>query len=583
MVLDQLEPTNPRTTRDDAPARSTQPPSRPIFSPRVRRNAGTALLTLVLGLLVLLPLVAIEIQALANGDEAYRSVLRDDALPSVLTSTLLLGGGSVLIAVTLGTLLAWWATLLPLRLRWMQMLPILPIMVPPLAIVTGWSFLLSPRVGYLNAGLRELPWWSDLQQGPFNVFSMLWIVVITGTLLVSFVYLFTLTALRSIDAALLESARVSGASRTRTWFRVVLPLLRPSLVYSSAIVLLLGLGQFTAPLLLGREQNIKVLTTAMYEATQKYPIDYGFAAAYGSPLIIVGAVLIIIQRRSLRSSERFQAQGGRSARPSTESSPWAVVPLVLYILFASVLPIAALVNVAFSEFYSGAITSPATATWSHFAEVFNDPSARRAITNSLTYSFLALLVVLPLSYLLASLLVSQQQSRVVRGVVDTLVNVPLVMPGVLFGAGILFAFSSGPIVLYGTGAALVIAYVTIMIPHVVRMQMAGMISAGNSMADAARVHGATPLRTHLKVMVPMLRQPLAAAAALTLSILPHEFAASAMVRSTDTEVMGTLLLRYWTTGSYPAVAVMALIMCALTALMVGLALGFGGRSALNRF
>ena len=48
------------------------------------------------------------------------------------------------------------------------------------------------------------------------------------------------------------------------FFRVTLPLLRPVLVYGGGVALLLGLGQFTGPLLLGRNAGITVLTTDMY-------------------------------------------------------------------------------------------------------------------------------------------------------------------------------------------------------------------------------------------------------------------------------------------------------------------------------
>ena len=51
-------------------------------------------------------------------------------------------------------------------MRLLRVLPILPIVVPAVASVIGWSFLLSPRPGYLNALLRNLPWWDHLERGP---------------------------------------------------------------------------------------------------------------------------------------------------------------------------------------------------------------------------------------------------------------------------------------------------------------------------------------------------------------------------------------------------------------------------------
>ena len=68
------------------------------------------------------------------------------------------------------------------------------------------------------------------------------------------------------------------------------PLLRPSLIYGGGIALLLGLGQFTGPLLLGQNSGVKVLTTEMYRRVSESPADFAAAAAAGSPLVIFGLV-----------------------------------------------------------------------------------------------------------------------------------------------------------------------------------------------------------------------------------------------------------------------------------------------------
>ena len=46
-------------------------------------------------------------------------------------------------------------------------------------------------------------------------------------------------------------------------------MIRPSMFYGGAVALLIGLGQFTAPLLLGRPGNVQVLTTEIYYALCK--------------------------------------------------------------------------------------------------------------------------------------------------------------------------------------------------------------------------------------------------------------------------------------------------------------------------
>jgi iron(III) transport system permease protein len=541
------------------------------------------ILVAVLTVLVLVPLVSVQAKALLNGGQSYADMLDSPWFGRTLFNTLLLGVGSVAVALVFGTFLAGCAWQLPKRWSWLSILPIVPLSVPALALVTSWSFLLSPQTGYVNQLLRKAPWWDHLSSGPVDVYSRFWIIAVTGTLLIPFVYLFILTALRGIDVALIEAAEANGARHARIWRKVILPLLRPSLIYSASIVLLLGLGQFTAPLLLGRDQNVTVLTTEMYQAAQAYPVDYGLAAAYGSPLVLIGAILILVQRQALKQSSRYETLGSRGHRSSTKTRVWPSVPIVIYIIVALALPLFGLLNVALANFYSGKVITPDTATLSNFRTVFNDPDMVKAISNSIWFSVIAVAIVVPLGFMIAiALSGSSRISNRLKVVVDLLTNIPLVMPGVLFGAGILFTYTSGPIVLYGTAAALVLAYVTIMIPHVARLQSSAMLSAGSSLQDSARVHGGSALRTHARITVPLLRPAIAASAALCLSILTHEFGASVMVRSTSTEVMGTLLLRYWSQGAYPSVAVVALSMCVITGLLVTIAYAFTGTKAMKR-
>ena len=118
-------------------------------------------------------------------------------------------------------------------------------------------------------------------------------MILTGLGLTAFVYLFVSSGLRNINGELIEAALVSGSSSTAVFFKVTLPLLRPVLLYGGGVALLLGLGQFTAPLLLGRNAGIDVLTTDMYRSVSQSPIDYSVAAAIGSPLILIGIVVVV--------------------------------------------------------------------------------------------------------------------------------------------------------------------------------------------------------------------------------------------------------------------------------------------------
>ena len=53
-------------------------------------------------------------------------------------------------------------------------------------------------------------------------------------------------------------------------------------------------------------------------------------------------------------------------------------------------------------------------------------------------------------------------------------------------------------------------------------------------------------------------------------LLSHEFAASALLFGPNTQVLSTLLYGQWDTGTYPGVAALSLVMCAIA--VAGIAL-----------
>ena len=528
-----------------------------------------------IGYLVIAPLVGLQSLAFEDDARGYEAAFDRPEMAETLRTTVGLALGSLAIAMVLGTLLAWAATRLPARLRLLRALPILPIVVPAVAAVTGWAFLFSPRPGYLNAVLRALPWWNDLEEGPVDVYSLPWIVLITGFGLTAFVYLFVSSGFANINSELIEAAQVSGSSQVGVFFRVILPLLRPSLVYGGFVALLLGLGQFTGPLLLGRTGGINVLTTDMYVAVSQSPIDYGRAAAIGSPLLLFGIAVVVFQKVILGDHSRFVTHGGKAFRAPGRASRLAVVGIVAYSLVAVALPLGALALVSLSPFWSGSIDFGGL-TLDNFRKVFAESGITDAIVNSLTISVISVAIALPVGFVAASLLLKGRRYRIIRAAVDFVVAMPLGIPAVVFGAGFLLTYSREPFILYGTREVIVLVYVTLMLPFTTRMQLAGMVALGDAYQEASRTSGAGPLRTTTEIVLPLLRPTIAGSAALMFVLLTHEFTASLLVRAPTTQVMGTILFDYWGNGSYPLVAAIALIMTLVTAAGVFLAMSLAG-------
>ncbi len=544
-----------------------------------RRMASLALVAIA-ALLCLPPVYYVVDAALSDGAQGFSQMLDDPTLGRTLRITVTLAFGSVVISTVMGTVLAWGAQGLHGRRRWLGYVPLIPLLMPALAAVTGFGYLLNPRIGFGNMLLRKLMFWSeDVSNGPFDVNTVPFILIVTATLLTSFVYMFVRSALAQIDQGVYDAAAASGASPTRTFVTVILPLLRPALVYASLTVMLLALGQFAVPLFLGRQRNLNVLSTAMYQSMSDSPPNIPRAAAYGLPILVAGLCFIVLQRIVLRDQDRYASTGTKGAARQLNRSGWfSQSALVVYGLFAVAGPILSVAIVAFQPFWSKNV-DVSEFTLQNFRDVFDDPTLMKAIKNSVRYAVTATILVVPLGYLCAKLLYRRRQQKVLANVVDVLVSFPLGIPAVIFGVGFLLAYTRGPLNLYGRGSGLVVVYIVVTLPFITRVIFIGLVNLGSNLVDAGAACGGPLWRRILSLELPMLRPAIGNAMAICLIMTTHEFGASLLVRSTRTQVMGTVLYDRFESGSNSEVAVMAFVMCAITGIGVLIALTIGRQSS----
>jgi putative spermidine/putrescine transport system permease protein len=127
---------------------------------------------------------------------------------------------------------------------------------------------------------------------------------ITGVVLVHLVgglvfAVWTMTAVfRSIAPELEEAAWNLGASTTRAFASVALPLALPGIVASAVLVFLYSLDEFTGTLLVGAP-FVTTLPVYMYTASLGYELQ--IASVTAIVLMVPGAVLLLLLERFLKS------------------------------------------------------------------------------------------------------------------------------------------------------------------------------------------------------------------------------------------------------------------------------------------
>ena len=146
------------------------------------------------------------------------------------------GGLYVAICLVLGLTLA---ILLDQKIRGEGILR--PIYLYPLAlsfIVTGtaWKLFLDPRIG-LEKAVHDWGWTSFHFDWVVNPRMMIYCVAIAGIWQTSgFVMAMFLAGLRGVDGEILKAAQIDGASAFATYWRIVIPIMRP--VFLSALIIL---------------------------------------------------------------------------------------------------------------------------------------------------------------------------------------------------------------------------------------------------------------------------------------------------------------------------------------------------------
>ena len=122
-----------------------------------------------------------------------------------------------------------------------------------------------------------------------------------------------IAAFEAVDPNLVAASRTLGASPTRTFFRVVLPLARGGLAAGEALAFARGLGEFGATIMFaGSLQGVtQTLPLAIYEA---FSIDFDTALALGALLVVISALLLLFLKLVLSWQPSRQTSSFVSAR-----------------------------------------------------------------------------------------------------------------------------------------------------------------------------------------------------------------------------------------------------------------------------
>ena len=531
------------------------------------QDAVSVLVLVFCGVLVLYPMVYLVALSVNVGDpltfppeelgiEHYQDLLESW---QVIANTAFVACIATVMAILIGFLAAWALTRTQLPgVAWLERLMQLPYYMTPLVGALAWSILAAPRTGFLNQLWHMVGGSGDL----FNAYSpwgIAWVMALfEGT--VAFVMI--AAAMKSMDPALEESARVLGAGKWRVMLTVTLPLVLPGVAGAAVFVFAEMLGSFAAAFVLGIPARFVVITTAIWQAVTMYPSDYGRAAALGIGLFAVMFLTLSLYRVAIRRGH-FATITGKAFRPRAMAIgrlAWVLFALCLaYVIAAVVLPLAVLLLTSFERFAT-VILPQAEFTLANYQTAFGFAAIRLALTNSLILGVGVATVGVVIMTVLVWIIYRSRAPG--HGAIEYLVMFPQAVPRLVFGLALMQVWLIIPIPIYGTLWLMALAYFTVLMPLGVRTLAGVVLQVDKSLEECARVCGASWGYRMRTVTLPLLRPGIIAAWLLVFIASVRELGVSIFLVGSNAKVIAPSIIDAWLSSSSTLSSALALIQSA---------------------
>ncbi|MDI6401749.1 iron ABC transporter permease [Balneolaceae bacterium ANBcel3] len=497
--------------------------------------------TLLVGISVLIPLAYLLLRAFeADRALSVELVFRPRNL-LLLYNTVLLAVSTLIVTTLLALPLAWITsrTRIPGR-SVLTLLGVLPLAIP--GYVMAYALLgFTGEDGTLNSVFGiHLPRLSGFTGA------------LTAISLYTFPYLYLnfRSALSGLDPSLEEVARSLGCRPYETFFRVVVPQLRPAYYAGALIIFLYVLGDFGAVSLMRFE-------TFSYAIYLQYAASYDrvYAAWLALMLLTLTSSALIFEYKLLRGLFFHRAGTGTGKKTQlTELGAWkwpAYFFVTILVLVSIVLPVSTIIFWMLDAM-------PLERTDSLVRAL------RASFTASAPAAFLATLLAIPLAY--NSL---RYPSRISRGL-ERVAYLGYATPPLAFALALIFLTLGAVPFLYQTLAILIIAYTLHFLAEAIGPVRSSLYQASPRLEEAARSLGYGRLKAFFLTTLPVMRNGIIVSAAFVFMSAMKELPITFLLAPVGFE---TLAVNVWSSTSeamYSRAAPYAFVILLISTLFTGL-------------
>ena len=492
----------------------------------------------------------------------YQKILTHPYYLGALKNTLIVGGGGMLGACLLGVPLAYCTARFAVRGRSViATLAVLALVSPPFIGAYSWV-MVAGNNGWLTQNIKTLGLTMPTIYGAHGI------ILVFSLKFFPFVYLMTETALRNINRAYEEAAENLGCSATARFFKITLPLVFPAVSSGAILSFVLSIADFGTPSIIGRDY--RTLSTVAYN---QYTSEMGgppTMAVSISMLMIVIAMLAVLLQRYLMGPRRYAGALTNLSvpKPCRGAFGVAVHALCYSIVALATMPIAVVIYTSFLE-TNGPVFTGGFGLNSYARVIREVPDV---IVNTFKFSLVATLLITLAGGLISYVVVRRETAA--AGLLDALLMVPYVVPGVVLAIGFLLCFQYGAFDLIGTSTIIVLMLFVRRLPYGVRATSAVLRQIKPSIEEAAVNLGASPLQAFARVTVPLMLPGVIAGAMMSFITAINELSATLLLYTARTTTMPVRIYSAVLDGEFGIAAALAALLLASSGLCVFVVLRF---------
>lgn len=473
----------------------------------------------------------------------YSALFRSLFVSSVSTITTLIVG--VPIAYLMNRYNIWMK-------KYIHIFIIMSLMSPPFIGAYSWIMLFG-RAGLVTSFFKDtfgiaLP----------SIYGKLGIILVFTFKLFPYVYLYTSGAMGSIDSSLEEAAENLGSSKLRRLFTVTIPVIIPSIAAGAIMVFMTSLADFGTPMLLG--EGYMVLPVLVYNEYMSEIGGNAYLASALSVIVVLCSTTVLLVQKHLVSKKNYVMT---AMRPPQEIELHGVkrflitFPVVL-VTFIGILPqivviVSSFIKADFTGFIGGF-------SLDSYITIFNRLGTN--IKNTFLFSTIAIVFIIIIGMLISYIIV--RQKGIAGQVMDMLIMFPFVIPGAVLGISLIVAFNKEPLILTGTAAIMIIAFVVRKLPYTVRSGSAFLQQMDPSVEEASINLGVSPMKTFFTLTARLMAPGILSGGILSWITCINELSSSVMLYGGKTSTISVAIYTEVVRNSYGTAAALATILTVST-------------------